>query len=1406
MFNPVATYRLQFNQTFTFTHLESLIAYLQQLGVSTIYAAPVFEAAPGSTHGYDGVNPHRINPEIGTEEQLTQISAALKAQNMGWLQDIVPNHMGYHFNNPWLTDVLEKGRLSAYADYFDAAWASDLFNEERIMAPFLGSALNRVIEGGELTIIYQGNQLLFKYYDNTWPLHPKSYQRVLGAVKSKNQQLQPLLHELATLLASAAADFGPRWDDFKQTLNTFAAGRAGKDSLNRCLAAVNNSTDAIEDIAKEQVYRLCSYEETDQHINYRRFFTVNSLICLNIQHQQVFDDFHQYVRKLTGAGIFQGLRIDHIDGLYNPGRYLGRLRDLAGEETYIVAEKILEKGEHMPQQWPVQGSTGYDFLALVNNLFTSRSAGKPFTQFYEQLVNSHAAVHEQILQKKAYILTGHMGGELDNLSRLFVKLRLAGRKSLNQVSGQALKEAIAQVLIYCPVYRYYADQMPLQADDEQALKNILQQAEHTHKELTAAFTLLREALIHKPQHAPADYCGRALTFYRRLMQFTGPLMAKGVEDTLMYTWNRFIGHNEVGDAPDAFGISKKKFHRQMKRRQKRWPLTINGTSTHDTKRGEDVRARLNVLTDIHQEWLQTVQHWQQLNAGLKQENVPDANDEYFIYQTLTGVYAMPGQDEDELDKRLPEYLTKALREAKVNTNWASPDEPYETGVLSFASALLKKETAFWSSFKQFQQRIADYGIINSLAQVLLKFTCPGVPDVYQGCELWDLSLVDPDNRRPVDYAHRAGLLQQLEASSQSAANLINDLWASRYTGSIKFWLTRLLFQERKQAADVYSKGHYIPLKVKGIYKKHIIAFARRYHTQWYITVAPLHLAGLAGSLDTSPALIDWKDTCIVLPDDAPTDWQHRLFNTSGNHNGEILISEIFGSLPLALLRLEHKPNKRRAGVLMHITSLPSAYGIGDIGPQAYRFAGFLSKSGQHLWQLLPLNPVSADELYSPYSSACSMAGNTLLISPDMLADEGLLAADDLKPFRRPAGSQTDYETAVTIKNDLFDIAYSNYLTNCTPAMHQRFGQFCDRENYWLHDFALYTLLRQQYSQPWYQWPDEFRLRRPAALSRLAKTRRHELDKIKWLQFVFIQQWHRLKAHCHSLNIQLLGDLPFYVSYDSSDVWANSAIFRLNRQGNMAGIAGVPPDYFNADGQLWGMPVYRWDILKSNGYRWWINRLGKNMELFDRLRLDHFRAFADYWEVPAGETTARNGEWKLGPGSDFFKKVQEALGELPFIAEDLGDINPGVTRLRDEFNLPGMKVLQFAFGDAMPASDYIPHHHQENFVVYTGTHDNNTTLGWYRQDIDTPVKKQIRQYTGIKASAKNINKVLGRMAYASTADTVILPLQDILGLDETARMNNPASAKNNWLWRLPAKRLSNKYKKQLLRWAKLYHRV
>lgn len=1396
MFNPVATYRIQFNKDFTFTDLERIIPYLQSLGIKTLYASPIFEAVPGSTHGYDVINPHLINPEIGTLKQLRQISKRLKESGINWLQDIVPNHMAFDTKNSWLMDVLEKGTLSAYASFFDTAGTSELF-EGKIMLPFLGTSLEDVINNDELKLTYADGAFYLSYYDNNYPVNISTYDAVLSAVKGKDSALKKLLQEIKqTHQNDDVSAFTIAFNELKIQLKSLFSGEGYKGKIDRAIQLINQDKAELSQLVEMQYYRLCNWQETDSKINFRRFFTVNGLICLNMQNPNVFTHYHKFIASLLKEGVFQGVRVDHVDGLYDPTGYLENLRKLVGNDVYIVVEKILEKDEQLPESWPIEGATGYEFLAVINNLLTNADGEKQFTSLYNRLTGNGKLSEADIHEKKAYILKHHMAGELANLTRYFCELNLIDEDKHQQTDHEKLKEAIARFLIYCPVYRYYGNTMPLAADEAKQVSAIIKKIKDSDAGLKPSATLLEQALLKNPEEKAAEYADNALSFYQRCMQLSGPLMAKGVEDTLMYTYNRFAGHNEVGDAPDAFGMPVDEFHAYMKHRQAYWALALNGTSTHDTKRGEDVRARLNALSAMPDLWSKAVEQWIKEDPQPDGDKALDVNDIYLIFQTIVGAYPMPGQGDDNFEQRLHDYLEKALREGKQHSQWARPDEDYETAAKNFASRLLDHDSPFWKSFSGIHPQLADHGIVNSLSQLLLKFTCPGVPDIYQGCERWDLSLVDPDNRRDVDYTLSDRLLKDVKSIAKED---IKQLWNERYTSSIKLSLTKNLLAIRAKYSEVFTSGKYVPLKVKGKYKQHILAYARHYQQQWIVTIIPLHLPVIKANIAEEP--INWASTRIVLPEGMPESYYNELAGTEGrSQEDELFVKDLFADyLPLGLISFKRQENPRGSGLLLHITSLPSDFGVGDLGPQALAIADMLAYSQQKYWQLLPLTPTEMVNSHSPYSSFSSMAGNTLLISPELLAKDGLLTNDDLKTHAMQSKAEVDYVAAERVKQQLLNIAWDNFQKQGETSQTD-FVSYCRERDAWLNDFALYVVIKQHHGgKPWYEWHQDFSQRKEKSIKAFGRKYADEVLKAKWMQYIFAKQWQGLRSYCNDLGVKLFGDLPFYVSYDSADVWAHREFFNLDEQGKMLGVAGVPPDYFNADGQLWGMPVFCWDKLKQQNYNWWVQRIKKNMELFDVLRLDHFRAFAAYWEVPSGETTAINGKWQQGPGNHFFETLKAELGDLPLVAEDLGDIDDTVYQLRNDFNLPGMKVLQFAFGDNMPQSPYIPHNYTENYVVYTGTHDNNTTIGWFRQDAGKPEKRRLADYTGIKIKPGNVHEAMIRLAMNSVANTCIIPVQDLLGLDEESRMNIPASSSKNWLWRLKPGQLGQKDIKKLLKW-------
>lgn len=1349
MYKPASTYRIQFNKDFNFASFDKIIPYLKKLGVQTIYASPIFAAIPGSTHGYDVVNPLQINPEIGTEAELLKISKRLKKAGIGWLQDIVPNHMSFHPNNLWLMDVLKNGKNSKYYKVFDLILPDD---GDRLIVPFLGEPLDEAIANFKISIKKIEHEFFITYGENKWPICENSTTK---------------LHK-------------------KQ------------------LKHINQNSEELKQILDEQFYILCDYLTTEKQINYRRFFTVNSLICLNVQDEEVFNIYHQYILELVKKGIFQGLRIDHIDGLYDPEAYLKRLRNHAGEETYIVAEKILAKGETFTLKPNFQGTTGYDFLAMANNLFTSKAAKLPFESLYQEVTGKELNSDKLIYDKKSAILLNHMHGELDNLVKLFLSLELVNK----DVSAQKIKKAIAALLIAMPVYRFYDYSFPLMQQEAEKLNQVINSITD-REELKEEGLLLRQVFLNNPKVQNELINQNTSRFYQRLMQFTGPLMAKGVEDTTMFTYNRLSAHSEVGDAPDAFGVSVNTFHHFMQERQQINPFSMNATATHDTKRGEDVRSRLNTITEVPAYWVKFIKEvWEYVERSNNKYPTFKSlhpNDVYLFLQTLVGVIPFPETEADDLNQRFQNYIEKALREAKKRSDWTTPDEDYETAMKDFFTAFINDCQNKGNPLYQMLIKIADASILNSLSQVALKFCCPGIPDVYQGTELWDLSLVDPDNRRPVNFKKRKSYLKAIDSSLS-----INSLWENRFSGSIKLWLTKELMNFRKKEKSIFESGEYIPLHVEGSLKEHVLAFARKLDAEWLLVAIPLGLNELIQNQGKAVNHINWEDTRLIIPQSTPVNFTNILTGKAASKDfldQSLAIKDLFKDFPLAIIKSESKQSDRKAGILMHVTSLPSRFGIGDMGKEAFKFIDFLVAGKQAYWQILPLTPTKAENGHSPYSSNSAMAGNVLLISPEELINDELLTQEDLQDYELPVSDKIDFTKTEQRKKEILKRAYQNYLNDKPALLEEAFELFQKKEDYWLNDFALYVAIKNANDGlESYSWPDLLRLKDANTLSDFAKNNNKEIQEIKWQQFIFFKQWSKLQHYARVKRVGLIGDLPFYLDYDSVEVWSNPNYFKLDDDLKRKKVAGVPPDYFSENGQLWGMPVYNWKLMKKEDYSWWQMRLKRNMELYDLIRIDHFRAFASFWEVDAGERTAINGEWKKGPGAKFFKTVKKELKKLPFIAEDLGEIDPAVEQLRTKFDLPGMKVIQFAFGEQMIDSVHIPHNYNDsNTVVYSGSHDNNTLKGWFLDDINDATKKRIEAYIGSSITEFNVNKHIQICCYSSNAKLVIMPVQDVLALGTEARMNVPGHGEGNWLWRLSPNALTSELADQLAKQAEIFGR-
>lgn len=1359
---PTTTYRIQFNRDFTLSDLEQLIPYLQQLGVGAIYASPVFRAVLSSMHGYDQTNPLQIDPEIGTLEQLREVAGKLTVAGIGWIQDIVPNHMAYHPENTWLWDVLENGPDSPFSRFFDTSYAASDYFQGRLMLPFLDAPLNEVIVEGRLKIRAAGDKLLLAHNEMRWPINAAG---------------------------SALA---------REYIGEHHGAETQPDTWPEML---------IREIVACQYYEPCYWKETEYRINYRRFFTVNELIAVNVQDYRVFHATHRMIAKLVKEGVFTGLRIDHVDGLADPAGYLLRLRQLVGENTYIVVEKILQQEETLPNYWPVQGTTGYDFLAMVNGLLADGNNERRLSRFYDKLVG-HAALPLLLRDAKRTQLHTAMQGELNNLFHFFCDAVLSREKLPENVKEPILKSALASFVVHCPVYRWYGRTFPLPEPEAEEVRHTLQKAALSEPELREGLSFLESYLVPAFLTGSKRQVKRLTEFYQRCMQLTGALTAKGLEDTLMYTYHRYIGANEVGGTPAVFSIAVAHFHRFMQQRARLYPHSLNATATHDTKRGEDVRAHLQTLTVLPHIWMRAVKNWMNVNASYKTSGMPDVNDEYFIYQTLWGTFPMPGQPIRAYRSRLEAYLVKALREAKRHTDWTSPDLTYEAATRRFIHSMLRSDAPFFQQFRALHRELADAAILHSLTQVVLKFTCPGIPDVYQGCEGWDLSFVDPDNRRQVDFSMRRKWQQKLARVKRRRVDEIAEWWKERYSGLLKYGITERLAQLRLSRKGLFQ-GDYVPLVAAGRQRKHVLAFARRQGNEWLLVIVPLHIQQQAIDYAEGEKPIDWGNTVIQLPREAPQRWRNVFTDAVCEADGVLQLNAALRRLPVGVWTASEasRESPRSAGVLLPLFSLPGPYGVGDLGSEAYRFADFLCGARQRYWLMLPHNPTDEGVDYSPYSTRSAMAGNTLLISLEELQRQGWISGRELTVNQLPVSDRVDYTKAQALKHFFFGKAFRNYLRQWEGKEEPRFGDFCVRESDWLDDYADYTILRDHYQgKPWYAWPRAYRLRDKPAMAAFRNKHAHTVQQVKWLQYQFYIQWQRLKTYCHHAGIKLIGDLPFYVNHDSVDVWAHPELFSLDSRGHPTGMAGVPPDYFNAEGQHWGMPVYRWESHAAQDYGWWIARIRKNLELYDLLRLDHFRAFHAYWEIPQDAETAKQGRWQKGPGIALFNAVKEDVGALPFIAEDLGDIHEGIYRLRDELGLPGMKVLQFAFGGDVGTNLHAPHLHTAKDVVFTGTHDNNTAVGWYRDELEAAGKIQLKAYAGARRlNPQQASRALCRMAYASPAWLAMLPIQDLLGLDGDARMNVPAAPQANWRWRLKTKQLTARLQQDLDEWAQLYGR-
>jgi (1->4)-alpha-D-glucan 1-alpha-D-glucosylmutase len=942
---PVATYRLQLHAGFRFADAEAIVPYLHALGASDLYASPVLQARAGSTHGYDTTDPRKISADLGGEEGLRALATALGAHGMGLLLDVVPNHMAASGENPWWHDVLERGADSPYARYFDVEWEpSREGRASQVVLPVLGAPYARVLEAGELRVALDAEGLAVRYYDWRLPLRPASYGAVLALGRERLAERpgaapEPdALRELAEGFAQAADADRAAFAALRARLwQLYESTPTVREFLDATLGALNgrsgdpSSFDGLDDLLAAQAYQLAYWRVASRELNYRRFFDVSDLVSVRVEDQTVFDATHATVLRLVAEGIVSGLRIDHVDGLYDPAAYVDRLqarlsadnaRAPAARAFYVLVEKILAADEALPATWPVDGTTGYEFLNLATSLAVDGRATEALDELYARITGDDAPFAEVAHAQKRRVIADLFGGEARALAARLGRLAPYERHG-RDVPVVDLEAALVEVAACLSVYRTYVRGEPVAPTDRERIERAVAAAVARQPALGPAGEFLRRVLL---LAWPADLAaeGRAawLDFVMRWQQFTGPATAKGVEDTALYRYPRLLALNDVGGDPGAPVEGVAGFHRRLQERQARWPHTMNATSTHDTKRSEDVRARLAVLSEIPRAWAARLERWRQWNAPkstrLEDGPVPDGAMELLLYQSLLGAWPLDDAERPAFRGRFRDYLVKAAREAKHHTSWHDPRTDYEQALLRFADAVLDPPPGdpFHADFRAFQRPIAYYGALSSLAQVLLKTTAPGVPDFYQGTELWDFSLVDPDNRRPVDYARRAALLAALPdpGPADSAATLpdlgradsattladperadpaaaISDLLACWEDGRVKLYLTRAALRCRQAHAALFAAGDYAPVAADGPQAEHVCAFARQHAGTTILVVAPRLMARLAldaqeagrpSADDDLPPLrlplgeATWHDTTLRLPAGSPARWRNAL--------------------------------------------------------------------------------------------------------------------------------------------------------------------------------------------------------------------------------------------------------------------------------------------------------------------------------------------------------------------------------------------------------------------------------------------------------------------------------------------------------------------------------------------------
>ncbi len=923
---PVSTYRIQFRPEFGFDSASEILQYLKELGISTIYASPVFKSRKASIHGYDIVDPAEINPELGGTEKFDILVRKTKELGLGWLQDIVPNHMAYDSENRYLMDILEKGIHSKYHGYFDIEWDHPYDNlKGRVLAPFLGEFYGTCLDRADIKLKFNKNGFSFSYFDFIFPLRIEDYLWVLkfdlhlleqkvGRESGDFLSFSGIIHEFEKICAEDVPfDRDARISSAKASLEKlyYTSGQISTH-LDSVLTHINGAEGqpatfcALDELLSRQNFRFSYWKVGNEELNYRRFFTINGLMCMRIEDRPIFDFVHMLIFRLAKENKLDGLRIDHLDGLYNPMEYLHRLKEVL-PDIYVIAEKILDPFEALPDDMNLQGTTGYDFLNFNNGIFVDKENEKKFKNLYIHFTGMRTSYKELVAAKKRLFMGMHMAGDIDNLAHLLKKILGASRYG-RDMTIYGLKRGIVEMMAQFPIYRTYVFAGHLSRHDEVYIKEAAARAKNNQPGLVYELDLIeRTLLLYYGAETPDAERQEWEHFTNRFQQLSGALMAKGMEDTTFYIYNRLMSLNEVGGDPSIFGVTLKDFHEFNNFKLSKWRNSLNATGTHDTKRGEDVRARINVLSEMPEEWISALRVFSKANRKFKKAHngnlAPEKNDEYLIYQVLLGAYPFSDTELPAFRLRIKEYIVKAIREAKVHTAWIKPDSAYEEACVNFVEAILDPERSpdFMKSFLAFQKKIAFFGVFNSLSQVLLKIASPGVPDFYQGTELWDFNLVDPDNRRLIDFKKRSDFLYGIKTRENDLVALVKELLAGKEDGRIKLFTIYRAIRARNEFMELFRNGDYMALEVKGRCSDHLIAFARKSQDACCVVIVPRFLSKIIGTGDLPLGRGVWQDTAITLPDGFSPELHNIFTGESINKGRTVDVADILNVFPLALL-------------------------------------------------------------------------------------------------------------------------------------------------------------------------------------------------------------------------------------------------------------------------------------------------------------------------------------------------------------------------------------------------------------------------------------------------------------------------------------------------------------------------